>query len=140
MKIAIFYESKFEEAEHIAHFLAHQIGINGNEVKLLNINQKSQRKTFNFSPEVILIAAPPHKCKWPCHFGKTAAFLKKLGKFGGHGGFNAIKKIGAFNCNEPANYNCKIKDRIRKFFPQVQAYFFPSLQTNYYRIFDDRDL
>ena len=137
MKIIIFYESKFEEAEHIAHFLAHQIRTNGNEIKILNINQKNPIKTLDFNPEVILIAAPPHKCKWHCHFGKTAAYLKKMGKYYQNGGSIDIQKIGVFNCNEPEDYNCKIKTRIQKFFPNVKSYFFPSLQTNYYRIFDD---
>ena len=137
MKIAVFYENKIEETEHIAQFLVYQVGINGNEVKLFKIGESNPSDTLNFNSEVILIVTPSHDCKWPCYFGKTATYVKKLGKLIKKGAYSAIKKIGVFNCNEPVNYGCKIKDKIRKAFPNVKTYFFPSLQTNYYQIFKD---
>ena len=135
MKIAILYENKFEETEHLAQFLTHQIGTNGNVVELFKILAKNPNEIINFNPEVILVIAPAHDCKWPCHFGKTARLLKKFGKLLKKGAPTDINKIGVFNCNEPKNYKCKIKETITKAFPQAKTYFFPSFKTNYYRIF-----
>ncbi len=137
MKIAIFYENKFEETEHLAQFLTHQVKINGNKVELFKVHNKNPRELINFDPEMILVVTPTHDCKWPCYFQKTSAYIKKLGKLLNKGAPNAIKKIGVFNCNQPVNYNCKIKQKIKKYLPNVKIYSFPSLKTNYYRIFKE---
>ncbi len=137
MKIAIFYENKFEETEHIAQFLAHQVGTNGNEIALFKMGEIKPIDTLNFAPDVILMVTPPHNCKWPCHFGKTASYIKKFGKLLKNGASADIKKIGLFNCNESEHYNCKLKDRIRKTFPKIKSVFFPSIKTNYYRLFEN---
>ncbi|MHA1265777.1 MAG: hypothetical protein ACTSRS_11145 [Candidatus Helarchaeota archaeon] len=136
MRIAVLYEKKFEDTKGFAEFLVHQIGSNGHEVQIFYIKETKPKDTLDFNPEALMIVTPTHSCKWPCLFKKTANYIKQMGKNIKKGTITNLKRIAVFNCNEPENYTCKIKKKIRKMFPYTELFCFPTFKINYYKIFN----
>ncbi len=137
MKIEILYENKLEDTKSLADFLAHQINQNGNILKQVDEKHFDVNNSLKFDPELIIVVAQTHTCKWPCYFHKTAKYLKKRGKITKKKSNDDLKKVAVFNCNEPENYNCKIKKTVKNAFPNAKKYYFPTFNTNYFRMFID---
>lgn len=55
MKIAVVYDSKFEQIEQVVGSLAAQISSAGHEVKIFSMNESKPSDLEDFEPEFILV-------------------------------------------------------------------------------------
>lgn len=116
MKIAILYDSKFGNTNHLAQFFAEKIQASNHDVQLFRTKVSKPKDVSEFQPMAILVGGPSH-------FGKPARTLSKyIEKLGKYEISSSIGKAAVFNCNTGSDVCDVIKNQISTAFPNIKIF------------------